>query len=356
MTIRVLVVDDSAVVRQVLSRQLALDPDIDVVGTAPDPFVARDMIAKLKPQVLTLDLEMPRMDGISFLKKLMSHFPIPTIVVSSLTPKGSDMALEAMRAGAVDVVCKPDAAYSVSSLTDDLAVKVKQASVIDVRRHAEKMKAMGGPRPQVSPLKRTTNQIVAIGSSTGGTTALEVLFDQLPPDAPGIIISQHMPPRFTTTFAARLNERSRMEVREAKNGDAVVPGVALLSPGDNHMRLARSGARYIVRCEPGPPINYHTPNIDVMMRSVAQVAGANAVGVILTGMGQDGAEGLLEVRQAGGYTLAQDEVTSIVYGMPKVAFENGAAMEVLPIQRMAEGIVRAVGTTGQVRASSALHV
>ncbi len=347
--IRVLVVDDSAVVRQVLTRQLSLDPDIEVVGAAPDPYVARDLIAKLKPQVLTLDLEMPRMDGISFLRKLMQHFPLPTIVVSSLTPKGSDMALEAMRAGAIDVVCKPDAAYSVASMTDDLALKVKRAALVDMRHHASKTKAMAGPRPAIAPLKRTTNQIVAIGSSTGGTNALEVLFEQLPPDAPGIVISQHMPPRFTATFAARLNQLSRMEVREAKNGDAVVPGVALISPGDNHMRLARSGARYVVRCEPGPPINYHTPNIDVLMHSVAQTAGENAVGVILTGMGQDGAEGLLAVRNAGGYTIAQDEATSIVYGMPKVAFEIGGAMEVLPIQRVAEGIIKAASRTGAAR-------
>ena len=326
--VRVLVVDDSAVVRNVFHQELARDPDIEVVGTAPDPYVARDLILEKEPDVITLDLEMPRMDGITFLHKIMRYRPTPVIVVSSLTPSGGALALEALAAGACEVMCKPGGAYSVGDMTADLLQKVKDVAAAGVR---------AGPAPALAPpalhraLTRTTNQVVAIGASTGGTLAVERILKALPHNAPGILITQHMPELFTRYFATRLQEASQLDVREAHGGESVLPGVALVAPGNKHMLLRRSGARYLVEVKDGPRVNRHRPSVDVMFRSVAHAAGRNAVGVLLTGMGGDGAQGLLAMREAGAHTLAQDEATCVVFGMPKVAIDLGAVDKVLAL-------------------------
>ncbi|MFL5273593.1 MAG: chemotaxis response regulator protein-glutamate methylesterase [Anaeromyxobacteraceae bacterium] len=343
---RVLVVDDSAVVRQIFARELARDPELEVVGSAPDPYVARDLIVQRKPDVLTLDLEMPRMDGITFLRKLMHYYPLPVVVVSSLTPAGGELALEALAAGAVDVMCKPGAAFTVGDMTAQLVEKVKSAAHVDLKRRAAQLArgagAAAGPPPVAQALTRTTNQVLAIGASTGGTVALEAILRRMPPNAPGTVVTQHMPEMFTRYFADRLNQVSKVEVREAADGDSVVPGVVLIAPGNKHMLLRRSGARYCVSVRDGPRVNRHRPSVDVMFRSVAQCAGRNAVGVILTGMGGDGAQGLLEMRQAGARTIAQDEASCVVFGMPKVAIDLGAAEKVVPLDEMAAEILRMV--------------
>jgi two-component system, chemotaxis family, protein-glutamate methylesterase/glutaminase len=334
--VRVLVVDDSAVVRSVFSAELAKDPGIEVVGTAPDPYVARDLLLEREPDVITLDLEMPRMDGITFLRKIMKYRPTPVIVVSSLTPAGGELAMEALAAGAVEVMCKPGAAYSVGDMTTDLVEKVKEVASTGVRAPVERPPSPAGQAPAAAPaLTRTTNQILAIGASTGGTVAIERILSALPPNVPGIVITQHMPELFTRFFANRLKSMSRLDAREAVDGDSVVPGVALVAPGNRHMLLKRSGARYLVEVKDGPRVNRHRPSVDVMFRSVARSAGKNAIGVILTGMGGDGAQGLLAMREAGARTVAQDEASSVVFGMPKVAIDCGAVEKVLPLELVA---------------------
>ena len=346
---RVLVVDDSAVVRQIFSRELAKDPELEVVGTAPDPFVARDLIVQLKPDVLTLDIEMPRMDGITFLRKLMHYYPLPVVVVSSLTPAGGELALEALAAGAVEVMNKPGAAFTVGDMGPELVHKVKAAALVNVRATAGQRAAAAAVTPTTgTALSRTTNQILAIGASTGGTVALESILRAMPLNAPGTIITQHMPEMFTRYFADRLDQIAQVEVREGADGDSVVPGVVLIAPGDKHMLLRRSGARYYVQVRDGPRVNRHRPSVDVMFRSVAQVAGRNAVGVILTGMGGDGAQGLLEMRQAGARTLGQDEASCIVYGMPKVAADLVGVEKVIPLADMASEILRVAEEAGAV--------
>jgi two-component system, chemotaxis family, protein-glutamate methylesterase/glutaminase len=342
---RVLVVDDSAVVRQILARELARDPALEVVGTAPDPYVARDLIVQRRPDVVTLDLEMPRMDGLTFLRRLMQHLPLPVIVVSSLTPAGGALAMEALAAGAVDVMCKPGASFTVGDMATQLIDKVKAAAHARPRARPAAAGPAGAGAPAPRPptaLTRTTHQVLAIGASTGGTVALEQILRAMPPDAPGAVVTQHMPEQFTRFFADRLDQLTRVEVREAAEGDSVAPGVVLIAPGDRHLLLRRSGARYHVAVRDGPRVNRHRPSVDVMFRSVAQVAGRNAVGVILTGMGGDGARGLLEMRQAGARTLAQDEASCVVFGMPKVAIELGAAERVVGLEAMAGEILGAV--------------
>jgi len=342
---RVLVVDDSAVVRQIFARELAKDPDIEVVGAAPDPYVARDLIVRLKPDVITLDLEMPRMDGITFLRKLMHYYPIPAVVVSSLTPSGGELALEALAAGAIDVMCKPGAAFTVGDMSAELIHKVKAAAEAGPRMRARRPAAQAAgaqPVPVVaSSLSRTTNQIIAVGASTGGTVALEGILRAMPVNAPGIIITQHMPEMFTKQFADRLDQLAQVKVREGVEGASVVPGEVLIAPGNKHMLLKRSGARYYVSVRDGPRVNRHRPSVDVMFRSVAQVAGRNAVGVILTGMGADGAQGLLEMKNAGARTLAQDEASCVVFGMPKVAIELGAVEKIVDLAAMTPEILQA---------------
>jgi two-component system chemotaxis response regulator CheB len=337
--IRVLIVDDSAVVRDVLTRELSRDSQLEVVGSAPDPFVARDMIVQLKPDVLTLDIEMPRMDGITFLKKLLHYYPLPVIVLSSLTPKGGDLALTAMDAGAVDVMCKPGAAYTVGDLSVNLIDKIKAASRISVRKHVALPPA---PARASQPLAmaRTTHKVVALGASTGGTEALLYVLSRMPANAPGIVVVQHMPEHFTRSFATRLNDLCEVEVKEAENGDTVTPGRALIAPGNFHMLLRRSGARYHVEIKSGPLVTRHRPSVDVLFKSVARFAGRNAVGVLMTGMGSDGAAGLLEMRNNGAETVAQDEASCIVFGMPKVAIELKAACHVMPLDHIPGGILQ----------------
>jgi len=336
--IKVLVVDDSALVRQILSQGLSQDKGIDVIATAPDPFVARDKVVKLKPDVITLDIEMPRMDGIEFLQRLMPQFPVPVVVVSSLTEKGKTTTFEALKAGAVDFVTKPSSQFGGQGLNNilcELRDKIKVASQVDVSKWKSKEKQSSIPKVRSDKaLSETTDKVIAIGASTGGTEALRRILVTLPAVFPGIVITQHMPPGFTKSFADSLNRDCQMEVLEASDGDRVLPGRILIAPGGLQMTVVRSGGTYLVKCKEGAKVSGHCPSVDVLMHSVAQAAGANSIGVVLTGMGRDGADGLLSMRKAGSRALAQDEKTSVVYGMPKEAFENGAAEKVLPLENI----------------------
>lgn len=350
--IRVLVVDDSATVRRVLVEGLAAFPGIEVVGVAPDPYVARDKLAQLKPDVLTLDIEMPRMDGLSFLAKLMQHHPMPVVVVSSLTPQGSQEAIRAFELGAVEVMCKPSSAYSIGEAMPALARAIRSAAAA---RHLGPRRVLPGISDKPPVTLRTTNRILAIGASTGGTEALREVLARLPGDTPGTVIVQHMPPMFTSAFAKRLDETSRMRVAEAKGGEELLPGLAFLAPGGRHLVLERSGARYLVGLRDGPQVHYQKPAVDVLFNSVARVGGGNAVGVILTGMGADGADGLLAMRRSGAHTIAQDEASCVVFGMPKAAIEIGAVIEVAGLDDIPARITRALqrGGSGPTKESSA---
>jgi two-component system chemotaxis response regulator CheB len=339
MSIRVLIVDDSAVVRTIFTQELARDPEIEVVGTAPDPYVARDKIVALKPDVVTLDVEMPRMDGLTFLRKLMRYYPLPVIIVSSLTSRGGDLAVEALEAGAVEVMCKPGAAYSVGDMSVELIDKIKAAA--RVRREPRREPTPPAPPARLS-LTRTTHKVVAIGASTGGTEALRVVLEQFPGNAPGTLVVQHMPEHFTRSFAERLNSLCAVEVKEAEDGDSVAPGRVLIAPGNRHLLLRRSGARYYAQVKEGPLVCRHRPSVEVLFNSVAQYAGSNAVGVILTGMGGDGAQGLLQMKQAGAITIAQDEQSCVVFGMPREAIKCGAVDVVEAVGRITERILQAV--------------
>ena len=338
--IRVLVVDDSAIVRRVFTEELSREPDIQIIGTAPDPYVARDKVVKLKPDVVTLDIEMPRMDGITFLKKLMKSYPLPVIIVSSLTPRGGKLALEAIENGAVEVLSKPGAAYSVGDMKVQLVDKIRAASRARVSRQKE---STPGGKGQVKAyghaLQRTTNKVIAIGASTGGTEALRKVLTMFPPTIPGLLVVQHMPPNFTTAFAERLNDTCDITVKEAEDGDSVMPGRALIAPGNYHMLLKRSGARYYMSVKTGPMVCHQRPSVDVLFNSTAQYAGANAIGVIMTGMGSDGSRGLLEMRQAGARTIGQDEASCVVYGMPMEATKIGAVDKVVPLEHIAQRVI-----------------
>lgn len=336
--IRVLIVDDSAVVREIFTKELSKDPELEVVGTAIDPYIARDKIVKLKPDVITLDVEMPRMDGITFLRKLMRYHPVPVIIVSSLTPKGGQLAVEAMNAGAVDVMCKPGAAYTVGDMSIELIDKIKSAAAVDMRRWLPLATQPLEPQTRLSAIK-TTNKVVAIGASTGGTKALQRVLSALPANSPCLLIVQHMPEHFTTSFAQRLNELCAIEVKEAEDGDSVIPGRALIAPGNRHMLLRRSGARYYVEVKMGPLVSRHRPSVEVLFTSVAQSAGQNAVGVIMTGMGSDGAEGMLKMKESGAVTIAQDEASCVVFGMPKEAIRRGGVDHVVPLDKIPEAIL-----------------
>lgn len=330
--INVLIVDDSAVVRKVLSRELSRIPGISIVGTAPDPYVARGKIVRLKPDVVIMDIEMPRMDGITFLRKLMQYYPLPVIVISSLTDKGSAMAMDAFAAGAVDVISKPGSAYSAGDMAQDLAKKIKAAA------KARVMAAPDSPLPAIASqaLSATTQKLIAIGASTGGTEAIRRVLTRLPENAPGIVVVQHMPAQFTTSFAQRLDSLCRIRVTEACDGDTVLNGHALIAPGNFHMVLRRSGARYYVKIEDGPRVHHQKPAVDVLFSSVAQYAGANALGIILTGMGADGAVGIRQMKEAGSYTIAQDEASCVVYGMPKEAVKTGCINRSMDVDRIAQ--------------------
>ena len=345
--IRVLIVDDSALVRQTLSQVLSTDPLIEVIATASDPFVAAERIAEQLPDVITLDVEMPRMDGLTFLRKIMTQHPIPVVICSSLVGEGAQTTLKALEYGAVDIIAKP-------RLGSKLFIEESRIMLCEaVRAAAQARLRAPGPSHAVEPklnadailsrstgaMIETTEKVVVIGASTGGTEALRALLEALPPDAPGIVIVQHMPEMFTRAFADRLDSLCRITVKEAERNDTVLRGRALIAPGNHHTLLKRSGARYYVDIKDGPLVSRHRPSVDVLFRSAARYAGANAVGVIMTGMGDDGASGMLEMKQAGAVTIAQDEATSVVFGMPNEAIKRGAVDIVLPLQRIAASML-----------------
>lgn len=341
--IRVLIIDDSALIREVLSKGLAMDPSIEVVGTASDPYVARDKIVYLTPDVLTLDVEMPRMNGVEFLKKLMPQYPLPVVMVSSLTQKGKKITIEALEAGAVDFVTKPttDIARGLASMIMELRTKIKIAATANVS-HWKKSRptVQSNLVSQNHTLTHSKYNVIAIGASTGGTEAIRKIITTFPTIMPSILIVQHMPPGFTKMFADRLNQLSLLEVKEAVTGDQVIPGRVLIAPGDAHMTIKRSGGVYNVICSKGEKVNGHCPSVDVLMYSVAKEVGQNSIGIILTGMGGDGAKGLLAMRKTGAKTLAQDEKTSVVFGMPKVAYEIGAAEKLCALDDITPEIIK----------------
>jgi two-component system, chemotaxis family, protein-glutamate methylesterase/glutaminase len=331
--IRVLIVDDSAIVRKVLAEALASEPDLEVVGTAPDPYVARDKIVRLHPDVLTLDIEMPRMDGLTFLKKLMEFHPMPVIIISSLAQSSSQTALEALRCGAVEVLAKPGGPYSVGELKHDLPHKVRAAANARVGRAEPQLHA---PTPAALVLPgANSSTVIAIGASTGGTEAIREVLMGLPENMPGILIVQHIPAVFSLAFANRLNGLCRLRVKEAADGDRLTAGLVLIAPGNFHMTLVKSGGEYRVAIQDGPRVCYQRPSVDVLFESVAKVAKGDAVAAILTGMGADGAQGLLQMKRAGARTIAQDEASCVVFGMPREAIRTGAVDHVLPLDRVA---------------------
>jgi len=341
--IRVLIVDDSAVIRNLLSRILSSDPELEVVGTAQDPYVARDKLIELKPDVMTLDIEMPRMDGLTFLEKVMAAMPIRTLIISSLAKEQSEMALRALEVGAIDVFTKPaiNIKDSLQQIKLDLVTRVKAVARANFRMLVQMQKPSTNRIISVSrSLGQTTHQILAMAASTGGTEALKLVLSHLPPDIPGTLVVQHMPPVFSKSFAENLNRICEFEVKEAEEGDRVKPGLVLIAPGNFHMELTRSGAYYYVKLNQQDAMHGVRPAADILMRSVAKIAGKNAVGVVLTGMGRDGAQGLLEMHQAGSYNIAQDENTSVVYGMPKMAVEAGGIDKVLPLDQIADCLIR----------------
>ncbi|MFA7268758.1 MAG: chemotaxis response regulator protein-glutamate methylesterase [Sterolibacterium sp.] len=352
--IRVMIVDDSAVVRQVIRENLERESDIEVIGAAADPLFALDRMKNDWPDVITLDVEMPRMDGITFLRKIMSEHPTPVVICSSLAEKGAETTMEALAAGAVAIITKPKMGVKqfLQDASNDLVTAVRSAARSNVRNIHPSARTSAAPPPKLTAdamlaaraaastaMSKTTEGIVAIGTSTGGTQALEVVLTMLPAVCPGIIVVQHMPEKFTALFAERLNTLCQVEVREAQNNDRVIPGRVLIAPGGRHMMLRRSGAQYIVEVADGPLVNRHKPSVDVLFRSVAQVAGKNALGIIMTGMGDDGARGMHEMHEAGAKTVAQDEATCVVFGMPKEAIKLGGVDKIVPLELVAREII-----------------
>jgi len=356
--IRVLVVDDSALVRQILVEVLNKSPDVEVVGTASDPFMARDRIKELNPDVLTLDVEMPRMDGLTFLSNLMRLRPMPVVMVSSLTEQGADTTLKALELGAVDFVSKPkiDLAGTLADFGDEILAKIRIAA--GARVHARSVPVSPArvapkfsadaiiPAGNNGRMLRTTDRIIAIGASTGGTEAIREVLMGLPYDCPAVVIAQHIPEAFSLPFTKRMNSLAAMSVVEPTDGQHIMAGHVYIAPGGKHLLVERDGARYLCRLNNGPPVNRHCPSVDVLFRSVAQNVGPNAVGVILTGMGDDGARGLKEMLDAGARTMAQDEASSVVWGMPGAAVKMGGAQDILPLGRVAENIMRLAQTVG----------
>ena len=355
--IKLLIVDDSAVVRQTLSSIFESDKEIEIVGTAADPYHAAQKMQKTAPDVITLDIEMPRMDGLTFLKKIMTQHPLPVVIISSLTAEGTDTALRAMEYGAVEIITKPQ--MDTQKFFEES--KIRLCDVVKAAAHAKiktrkKTKAPPTKPIQITPkytadavipdskkelsMVKTTEKVVVIGASTGGTEALRELLTALPPDSPGMVVVQHMPEVFTRSFATRLNEICQVNVSEAKNQDSIIKGSVLIAPGNMHTLVKRSGARYYVEVKEGPLVNRHRPSVDVLFRSAARHAGKNAIGIIMTGMGADGVSGMLEMKEAGAKTAAQDEKTSVVFGMPKEAIKINAAQQVLPLDKMAEYIIK----------------
>ncbi|KNA33638.1 chemotaxis protein [Burkholderia pseudomallei] len=354
--IKVLCVDDSALIRSLMTEIINSQPDMEVCTTAPDPLVARELIKQHNPDVLTLDVEMPRMDGLDFLEKLMRLRPMPVVMVSSLTERGSEITLRALELGAVDFVTKPRVGIRDGMLdySEKLADKVRAASRARVRQnpqpHAAAAAAAHGHAGAAAPLINnplvSTEKLIIVGASTGGTEAIREVLTPLPPDAPAVLIAQHMPPGFTRSFAQRLNGLCRISVKEAEHGERVLPGHAYIAPGHAHLLLARSGANYIAHLSDEPPVNRHRPSVDVLFRSAAQHAGKNALGVILTGMGRDGAAGLLEMKKAGAYTFAQDEASCVVFGMPREAIAMGGVDDVAPLSDMSRRIMARLASMG----------
>jgi two-component system, chemotaxis family, protein-glutamate methylesterase/glutaminase len=340
--IRVLVIDDSALVRDVLTKGLNMDPGITVIGSASDPYIARDRIVKLNPDVLTLDVEMPRMDGVEFLRKLMPQYPLPVIMVSALTERGKQVTLDALSFGAIDFVTKPkaDVARGLESMIMELRTKIKIASTANVS-HWKKKRYTDEARIQkpVRALAESTDKVIAIGASTGGTEAIREIITRFPITTPGIVIVQHMPPGFTKMFAERMNSQCIMDVKEAEDKDRIMPGRILIAPGAKQMSVKRSGGIYEVIVKPGDLVCGHCPSVEVMMNSVAEHVGSNAVGVMLTGMGRDGANGMLAMRNAGARTIAQDEASCVVFGMPKEAYNIGGAEQLVPLNKIAEKVI-----------------
>ncbi len=347
--LRVLIVDDSAVVRNTLSEIINQDSRMEVMATAQDPFIAADRIGKEVPDVITLDLEMPRMDGLTFLEKIMSQHPMPVVICSSLTESGSRSALKAMELGAVEIIAKPK--MGTRTFLEESKVRICDTIYAAARASIKRISPSRTVQPKLTAdaviakptsraMVRTTEKVVVVGASTGGTEALRYFLEMLPANAPGIVIVQHMPENFTRAFADRLNTTCQVTVKEAENDDTVIRGRALIAPGNRHALLKRSGARYYVEVKDGPLVSRHRPSVDVLFRSTARYAGANAVGVIMTGMGDDGAQGMLEMKEAGAFTIAQDEATCVVFGMPKEAIKKGGVDKVMPLQSIAGTVLR----------------
>lgn len=346
--IKVLCVDDSALIRSLMTEIINSQPDMEVVGTAPDPLVARDLIKRLNPDVLTLDVEMPRMDGLDFLERLMRLRPMPVLMVSSLTERGSEITMRALELGAVDFVTKPRLGIrdGLIEYTDTIADKLRAAARARVRAAAQPAPAAGAPAPMLRSPLLSTEKLIIVGASTGGTEAIKEFLMPLPPDSPAVMIVQHMPAGFTRSFAQRLDGLCRITVKEAEHGERVLPGHAYIAPGDSHLRLARSGANYVAHLSQEAPVNRHRPSVDVLFDSAAEHGGKNVIGVILTGMGRDGARGMLRMRDAGAYNLAQDEHTCIVFGMPKEAIATGGVHEIVPLPAMTQRVMARLATYG----------
>jgi len=341
--IKVLIIDDSALVRKIFSIELAKSDEIEVVGTAPDPFIARQKILQLKPDVLVLDIEMPKMDGLTFLEKLMKHYPMPVIIVSSLAKEGGEVALRALELGALEIMAKPGASFTVGEMSGQLIEKIKAVYKARLPKMDQAQKRLLDVRTRpMNTVLKTTKKIIAIGASTGGTEAIKQILMQLPPMMPPIVIVQHMPEHFTKSFADRLNVITKHSVKEAENNEILSPGKVLIARGNKHLVVKRSGATYYVEVKDGEMIYHQRPSIEVMFRSVARNAASNAVGVILTGMGKDGAAGLLEMKNAGAFTIGQDEESCVVYGMPKEAARLGSIMKVASLDRIPNAIVDAL--------------
>lgn len=338
--IRVLIVDDSALIRSLLTEIINQYPDMEAVGAASNPLVAREMIKTLNPDVLTLDVEMPKMDGLTFLEKLMRLRPMPVLMISSLTEQGSEAALKALEIGAVDFLAKPKLGIvdGLQNYSDEIAEKIRVAFQTRVSQRATVRQPVHG-LPSIGGKISTTEKIIAVGASTGGTEAIKEFLLRMPPDAPGIVIAQHMPEAFTKSFAARLDSLCKVTVKEAEGEERILPGHVYIAPGHSHLKVKRSGANYMTELSQLPPVNHHRPSVEVLFRSVAEYAGKNAIGVMLTGMGKDGAVGMLEMRQAGAYNFAQNEATCVVFGMPREAIAIGAVDEIVPIQEMTEHVL-----------------
>ena len=349
---RVLIIDDSALVRSILTDIINKEADLEVIGAAPDPLVAREMIRASNPDVLTLDVEMPKMDGLDFLERLMRLRPMPVLMVSTLTQRGAEVTMKALELGAIDFVAKPKigVAAGMTELARDICEKIRIASRARMHRHVTSLPVAGAAfASKVAPKsysRLSTEKIIAIGSSTGGTEAVREVLMRMPADSPAIMVTQHMPPGFTQSFAARLDSLCRITVSEARDGERALPGHAYIAPGGRHMRLGRSGANYVIAVDDSEPVNRHRPSVEVLFQSVAKNAGPNAIGVMLTGMGKDGAAAMLEMKQAGAYNIAQDEATCVVFGMPKEAIAAGGVDEVLGITRIGDRLQERLAEMG----------